>query len=294
MGNFDKDYIESLFITEGYFDKYIYEDQTSNAKSEIVSNRRKALTKSGTNYIYEFIMIPNDPFLNENQPLPPGVELQLSFDRLVSDFSVLRVDSGSANPLKGKVLELKNVYAQVEYISSTALRHYNDRINNTPIPYMYDECTVTYKALPLGDQSIRLENLKGGNTPDYVFIGIIPTSAISGSTDESAIKFKNYGIKEINLTLNGNSCHGYPIRVTNDYPIWPYFKFHDVLGKLQNTSLGAQQQIDQFKNNTLYAHKFEGEETSQGWIGVTINTVSAEGFEDPYTLGRYSRFVDFY
>jgi len=249
------------------------------------------IKKSGSKYIYEYIMIPNDPFLNENQPLPAGVELQLSFDRLPADFSVIKIESNGTDSLKGKVLELKNVFAQVEYISSPALRQYNDRINVAPLSYTYDECSVLYKALPQGDQSIRLENLRGGNTPDYIFIGVIPTSTINGSTSETAIKFRNNGIKEINITLNGNSCHGYPLRINNDYPLWPYFKYHDVLGRLQNTSVGAQLTMAQFKDANLFAHKFEGEETSHGWLGVSITIGESAGFEEPYTLGTIYIYI---
>ena len=64
------------------------------------------------------------------------------------------------------------MYAQVEYISSAALRRYADSIENAPISFKYDDCSVLHKALPTGEQSIRRENIRGGNTPDYIFIGI--------------------------------------------------------------------------------------------------------------------------
>ena len=283
IGNYNTDYIYTYFITEGYYDKYILESLDETSKTAIVLNRRLNAEKVGNKYVYEFIMIPNDPFLNENQVLPPGVELQLSFDRLISDFSVIK--TGSNDDLKGTVLELKNVFAQVEYISSPSLRRFGDLIQTNPINYIYDECTVLYKALPTSDQQIRLENLRGGNTPDYVFIGITKSSNLAGASSESAINFKNHGIKEINLTLNGNSCHGYPIKVKNDYPLWPYFKYQDVLGKTHNSNLGIQIAMEDFKNNALFAHKFEGEESTQGWLGVSLTLDKIEGFTENFTLG---------
>ena len=207
-------------------------------------------------------MIPNDPFLNENKPLPPGVELQLSFDRLKADYSICKV--GQADPQAGKVLKLKNVFAQVEYISSPIMRNYMDKIDTSPLVYKYDEISVMYKTLVTGEQSIRLENLKGGNTPDYLFIGIMPTTAMNGTVSESSTRFRNYGIKEINLTLNGASCQGYPMRINNDQPVVPYFKFHETLGKIQNSSLAGQLSMDKFCRHTIFAHKFEGEESTQG------------------------------
>ena len=287
MGNYEIGYIHSVYCSEGWYDTFIYEDQDDAHKKPLVDHRRECIPKIGTNYVYEFIMIPNDPFLNENQPLPPGVELQLSFDRLTAEFSTYNLSS-KTDELKGKTLKLKNVYAQAEYITSTALRQYADSIENSPAKFKYDECSVMYKALPTGDQSIRLENIKGGKTPDYLFIGIMKTAALNGKTDEASLKFKCHNIKDINLTLNGNSCTGFPMKINNNYPIEPYFKYYDVLGKLQNNNISTQMTMKQFQNNMIHAHKFEGEDCDQGWLSVSLSTKSNTGFAAGYTLGKPS------
>lgn len=210
----------------------------------------------------------------------------MSFDRLHAEFSTLLVDTNStADPLKGTVLELKNVYAQVEYISSPYWREYFDRINEISIPYTYDECSVLYKALPLEEQSIRLDNIKGGNTPDYLFLAIAPTSSITGDTKFTSTNFSHNQVKEISITLNGNHCHGYPMVINYSYPVWPYFKFYDVIGKLLNIDSPNQQSITSFKDNIIFAHKFEGEESMQGWLGVNLTLDSINGFTDQNTLG---------
>jgi hypothetical protein len=279
------DYLYSYFRTEGYFDKYNnWEDLDDTEKATLVKFRRTGIKNKDNKYVYEFIMIPNDPFLQENQNLPPGVELQLSFDRLPAEFSCLQISASSSDTLKGTVLELKNVFALVEYISSPVLRNFVDRINIAPISYVYDECTVLYKTLPLGEHQIRLENIRGGNTPAYLFIGLVESSGFSGSISCSPVRCQNFGVSEINLTLNGNSCHGYPIKIQNNYPLWPYMKFQDVLGSTCNTTLGNQIKIDDFKNKMLFAHKFEGEESSQGWLGVTLSL--DEAFSTSKTLGE--------
>jgi len=53
-----------------------------------------------------------------------------------------------------------------------------------------------------------------GNTPEYMFMAIVPSSAIAGSTSTSSTDFRNDKVAEINLKLNGNSVHGYPMRIT--------------------------------------------------------------------------------
>ena len=117
-------------------------------------------------------------------------------------------------------------------------------------------------------------------------MGVIPTAALNGSTSLSPIKFKSLGIKELNLTLNGNSCHGFPLKFVNDYPIWAYYKFLDVIGRLQNSNDGQQLTLEEFRRNMLIAHKFEGEDSPQGWLGVSLALEASEGFKASHTLGK--------
>ena len=130
---------------------------------------------------------------------------------------------------------------------------------------------MTCKSILLNEHYTRLENLRGGNIPDYLFIALTPTEALNGSTSQSQMNFQNLNINEINLTLNGNSCLGFPLRIQNNYPIWPFFKLQDALGRLQNESIGRNLRMEDYSNNVVYCHKFEGEETSQGWVGLTLS-----------------------
>ena len=139
----------------------------------------------------------------------------------------------------------------------------------------------------MNEQSIRLENLRGGNTPDFVFVGIINTKALNGDADLGSTVFKNYEIQDFTLTLNGSACQGFPIRVSNDNPIWPFYKFYDVLGRNFNPSISGQTKLEHFKDQVLFAHKFEGEEATQGWIGVSLTHSNPAGFTDQYSLGKY-------
>ena len=278
-GNLNPDYITSVYEMEGYYDKYAYNELTDDAKTQVIAHRRAGIPLKNGKYVYEFIITPNESFLNENHPLPPGVEMKLTFDRNPAQISCL---SGADSSLRGKTLELKDAYAQVEYISSQILRSYFEQRDYQPVVYSYDEISVLCRSIPKNEQYVRLENIKGGNTPDYVFFGLLKTQCLNGSFDCAAINFKNNNIKEVNLTLNGNSCLGYPMRIQNDHPIWPYHKYYSTLGKLMDESAATQIRLDTFKNSVIYAHKFEGEDASQGWLGVTLSF--SEGLTEQYTL----------
>lgn len=146
-GNFDPQYVESVFITEGYFDIYNFPDETDDNKTQLVMHRRLSATLSEDYYTYDFIMQASDPFLNQNCPLPPGVELQLSFERLKANFSSINIKTSDA--LNGKILPIKNVFAEVEYISSPSLRAKMASIETGPMVYSYDDMDVIYKTIPV-------------------------------------------------------------------------------------------------------------------------------------------------
>ena len=111
FGNLNPDYVTSLYQIEGYFDRYLYDELNDDAKLKVENHRRQSFPAINGKYIYEFIMTPNDSFLNENHTLPPGVEMKLTFDRQTAQFSTIAIESYRS--LQWKVLELKDVYAQV-------------------------------------------------------------------------------------------------------------------------------------------------------------------------------------
>ena len=142
--------------------------------------------------------------------------MKLTFDRLPAQNSSFALDDDKQ--LMGKILPIKNCFAQVEYISSPILRTYFDQRDFEPTNYKYDEISVLCRSVPMNEQYIRLENIKGGNTPDYVFFGLMESKALNGSLETDSLAFENNGKKEANLTLMGNSCYGFPVRVQNDNP----------------------------------------------------------------------------
>ena len=144
-GNLNPDYITSVYEIEGYYDKYVYNELSDDQKSAVIAHRRAGIPAKAGKFIYEFIMSPNESFLNENHTLPPGIELKLTFDRNPAQFSCL---SDSDASLRGKTLELKDAYAQVEYITSPILRSYFDQRDYQPIIYSYDEISLLCRSIP--------------------------------------------------------------------------------------------------------------------------------------------------
>ena len=162
--------------------------------------------------------------MNSSTALPPNCELQLSFDRAKAEQSLIEIGT-VIKSVNNTALKLSDVYLTAEYISSPQLRKSLEQWESKALCIQYDEIDVTCKTLPLNQATIRVDNIRGGLTPSYMFVGIIKTDSLSGSVSESSSGFYLNGIEEFNITLNGSSVHGYPIKIKYGYPIIPYIKF---------------------------------------------------------------------
>ena len=270
MGNYDGSLIDTGFFFEGYVDNYncTSKELGGPGGDAIIQNRQwNRYTVSGKK-IYEFALIPNMGFLGSPDLLVKNCELKLSFDRAPSNVSILK----TAEPKEdlSNVLEIKDCFAITDYISSPDIRDYFSSIETKPFIYHYDDVDVIIKNVPLGETDIRFDTLRGGNTPSYMFVGLIPQRALMGDHGESSTGFHANNVSEMNITYNGNSVNGYPINISNNSYIFPMLKYLDVTGQLYNQSCGRTLTGPEFEYNFLWAHKFEAEPSPEGWVGVNF------------------------
>ena len=287
VGNFSPDYIGTGFYSAGYFDRWNLDtDDLSVSMAEAEKSRESlSSTSTQTHQTYNFIFRPACGILNSTKPLAPKSELNLSFDRCTADMSLIdKADNGV--DLSGKVLQIKNVVLTAKYYSSPFLRNYFSTIVTKDICYNYDEMSVYLKSLPKGDTTIRLANIIGGNTPKYLFAGIIESDALSGNLKKSATRFMQHSVNEFDLTLNGYSCSGFPLINHDDSPLFAYNKFMKTTDRHFINNCGGQIKPVDFRDfNFLYSHDFTGEPVETGWIGVNLKLEDA--YSSNYTLGLY-------
>ena len=279
IGNFNQPFVNTAFVSEGYYD-----NDNCDAESiteETLETRRGGYHFSTTSgkktYRYEFVLIPNLGFLADPLPLLKDCELKLNFDRASSATAIM-----SSNDVEAPYLEIKDCFATTEWVSSPSLRDYFQGIDYNPIVYKYDEVEVLAKPLPMHTTNLRLDNLRGGNIPSYIFSAIIPTDATNGDLAKSSTNFACHNVAELNITLNGHSVSGYPIEIKNESDTNALFQFNDAIGRTYNNNCcGGLSKIN-FKTNFLWSHHFEAEETSQGWIGMDIKL--SEAFTTSHTM----------
>ena len=240
-----------------------------------VSNRRAnyvvKVEDNKTKYRYDFVLVPNIGFLADSTPLLNDCELKLSFDRAPGSTSLLRLKGTDDAPY----LEIKGCHAVTEWVSSPNMVEYFEKIDDNPIIYKFDEVEVLCKPLPMNDRIIRLDNIKRGDIPKYIFAGIIPTESLNGDELKSSTNFACHNVEELNLTLNGNSVNGYPISVESCSDTNVLYQFNETLGRLHNNGCGHGLKKAHFQSNFIWAHCFEAQTTSNGWIEMEIKLKTA-------------------
>ena len=270
FANFDLDMIQTGFMTEGYFDTFNMDANLLAGESgQVKMNRKEGAfeDKDNSTLRYEFAFSPNTGFLASPDLLLKDTELKISFDRTPPMTSLLEVSS-----IKNecKYLEIKDCYAVTEYVSSPSIREHYGTIENVPFVFEYDEVEVLIKNLPLNETDIRFDNIRGGQLPSFLFVGLISQDALKGNFDLCSTQFNTHNLTDLNITLNGNSVHGYPVSIKNNSVIYPLHKFLDATGQFYDFKCGSSLRIADFKYNCIHVHKFEAESSESGWIGVNF------------------------
>ena len=247
---------------------------------EIVKNGKKQ---------FQFVLALEGGILNCNQPLLNNTEVKLSFDRANAAIGLLysAYGDGVTQPteLDNTVLDIIDPYMEVEYISSPYLRNFYAQIVDRPITMKYDDCNIYMKTINKGQSMIRVNNIMGGLTPDYLFAGFVRTDALNGDFLLSSTCFADVKYKDVCITLNGMAVQGYPISMDFKAPLKLYSKFLDTIGKTKK-SMASDTIGPRFfwQFYSLISHKFEGEPTNEGWIGLDIKL--NEALQHDYTLGN--------
>ena len=278
IGNFSVDTIATCFQSEGYHDVWNGDDTFLTNNVSVKTLRRTGASLTGTKYRYEFEFSPVNGFLSSPDLLMTNCELKLSFDRASVKHALIRLDeSGILNDI-----EIKDCYALTEYISSGNIQNFFEKIQNEPIVYEYEDTEVVIKTLPTDDTTIRIDNIRGGNTPRYLFAGVIPSSHLQGDWSKSSTKFGQNDVTEFNISLNGNPVNGYPMIIKPNSLCYTMSQFNSVTSRHYNVYAGRQLSMQEFKYNFIWSHKFEAESTSSGWIGIDIKLSKA--FNEPMSL----------
>ena len=267
-----------------FVDKSVYADAKSNGV-DLSYDRMLYYQEIDDMMRGEFVINLDMGILNCPQPLVPGVEVKFSFERAPATFALFYKDEKATTKpkdLDGKVVNIAEAFLELEYVSSPYLRNLNSTIIEKPITYYYDDCQIYYTNCAKGTTTLRVSSLCGGLTPEYLFAGFMRAKSLSPDFETTCGNFVNPGIRDVNITLNGASVHGYPISSFLPNNVTQlYSRFIQTLGRFKKTVAGGTITQTTFKDDfCLISHHFEGQMGNEGYIGfdVKFDAPAAENY----------------
>ena len=139
-GNFNAGHLTSALMVEGYYDNYNFSADKLSQYSSYIQNRKDSMVKlSSGKCRWEFAFTPSIGFLGNPDELLTDCELKLSFDRADPYTSLFRMAEGEEYE---KAIDLIDVYAITEYVSSPDLREKFSSLDIQPYSYQFDDCDV--------------------------------------------------------------------------------------------------------------------------------------------------------
>ena len=290
--NYNRSYVLSaLGMTEGY--GLVHFNSSHRKHIGDTFQRRDDMTDKTESGVSKkaFVLNLEGGILNCSQPLLNNTEVKLSFDRALASIALLYTEYGTGvtqpTDLDGKVLDLIDPYLEAEYVTSPYLRNFYSQIEEKPISLKYDDVNMYMRNINKDQSMIRVNNVMGGLAPDYLFAGFIRTDALNGDFNLSPTCFSNVSQTDVCITLNGMPVQGYPISDPSyNFSTKFYTKFMDTIGKTKKTMVGDCLDMRYFITYFfLISHKFEGEQSNEGWIGLDIKL--KKPLEEDYTLGGF-------
>ena len=140
IGNYNANCLESCFAQEGLSDLYNFNKSNLAANNTLIELRRRGATNNNGKKRYEFAYIPNIDILAEPYPLNKGIELKISFDRAPYQCALIEADTPTHH--ENGAIELLDVHAWVDFVSSPFYRNYFSRVESSPITYTYETTDV--------------------------------------------------------------------------------------------------------------------------------------------------------
>ena len=265
---------------EGFGFEYIYlanrdeYDLAKQNKIDLSYDRLWNVTVDGENKQQLLVLNLEGGIMNCPQPLLPSTDVKFSFERVPASYALFyqSLEGDLPTKLDSKPISIKECYMELEYVSSPYLRNLYAQIIERPITYHYDDCQIYMKDLAKGAQTLRVNSICGGLTPEYIFAGFLPAKCLDPDFISTSIRFENPGIRDACITLNGSPVQGYPIStLLPDNSVQLYSKFLDTIGKWKKSSASGTIPLTSFGEHfCLLSHQFEGEHSNEGWIGFDV------------------------
>ena len=205
---------------EGHYDNYNLDSSELRAKSDIVTKRRgeqftknvtiEGKTEAKTFYRYLLMLPINHGLAHDNQVLPPGVHVRLSYHRASPKKALVNVTNKIVDFGKPSI-DIIDPTFHFCWAYSPQLEQQMSKVAASGVDIPFDSSHIRHRVLDDGLQEHTV-SISQGKIPKYMVFFLMSPDRFGGDYLLSSTKFEMCGLKEFAIALDNEILPNYPLK----------------------------------------------------------------------------------
>lgn len=206
---------------EGHFDNLNIDSSQLKSDAQLVANRRGSpftrTKKSGNKtveekyYRYQMILPINHGLAKNDQLLPAGVHLRLTFHRAQPKKALVDISQSIAT-YPTKTIELIQPTLHVCWASSPSLHEQMSRIKEAGLTIPYESAHIRHRTLDDGLSEYNVQIMQG-QVPKYIAFFLMEPDRFNNDFKLSSTKMTRHNLTEFSILMDNDVLQHYPLKV---------------------------------------------------------------------------------
>ena len=159
---------------------------------------------------------PHVDLFHQPLDLPPNCGLTLKLTPSASAFHIMEASNGTSKVI---LLEAR-LFVRTKKVAPELVLAHKEMLQKGNMRFPLNRVTVSRYGIATGFTSVSIPMNFPAKLPKRLFIGLVSNVASTGQRDRNPFNFQNFGLKDLNLTVNGVQLPMNGLQMdyaTNDY-----------------------------------------------------------------------------
>ena len=267
---------------EGHYDNLNLDSHGLKDEPDLVANRRGTLftkTKKTGNktvqekyYRYQMILPINHGLAKNDQLLPAGVHLRLTFHRASPKKALVDI-SPSVVEYETKTIELLQPTLHVCWASSPSLHEQMSRVKESGLTVPYESSHIRHRTLDDGLSEYNVQIMQG-HVPKYIVFFLMEPERFQNDFKLSSTKMSKYGLTEFSIMMDNDVLQHYPLKVEkyadSVFSHQFYRRFLIMTGQYGDSNDDILSEEVFIRDNFMILETFADSENKEGMLSVKL------------------------
>lgn len=212
--------------------------------------RMKLADKSA---VFEMIGRPHLDLLQQMKYIPPGVDINLTFNRSSDAFCIQTAGTSPPTGLQIQIIEAQFIITKHTLMNSVLMNQIKTWNSGKPVAYPMREIQMKTYNLPTGTISHYNETIISGYLPDRLILGLVDARNVHGSYETNPLIFQDFGLTNVDVSYNSEVQTN--INMELDFAGNRYVRAYSALFEglgVADCESGVELTLDEFKKSKVF------------------------------------------